>query len=427
MSDDHDRVRLLFPDLLGLDRGKYLPRAHAHRGTNFCLSVFAIGHDRDMSPVPGAGLDLGFPDMHGSVVEGSERPGWEERTVVAMADLEHQGNPLGFAPREVLRRAIQAWEGLGQPKVGIELEAYMMEPNGDGGWKPIDTPGARVYGTGMSVDPSGVITEIIRTAEASEIPIESVNSEYDTPQFELTLVYDDPMKACDDAFLFRVIAREIAARKGLHCTFMGRPLGDRGGNGLHVNLSVADKGDKNLFDDPSTDDGISEMARHAIGGILAHHEGMAAVLAPTVNAYKRLKPGMLCGYWANWAGDNRNVTVRVPVQHGAATRLEHRTPDGACVPHLATAAVLQAARLGVAEKIEPPDPQEPDGLENPNTERCVPPSLGAALDALEADSDLVEALGKEFVDAFMVLKRAEWDRWEAAVTDWELNEYLPYY
>jgi len=429
---DYARIRVLWPDHLGIARGKYLPAHLAERGTSHCTAVFALGYDRQMTPAPGSRMLEGFPDMHATFSMDDVRPGWEEDTGIVVADLSFRDEPMDTSARHALRRAVADWEALGySPRVGIELEAYVLQPDGKGGWEPWDTPGGYVYGTGRAVDPVGFLDDLMEAAAEVGLPVESINSEYDIPQFELTLEYREALRAVDDIFLFKVLAREIGHHHGLLVTFIGRPFGDRGGSGLHVNLSLADLdvggAGSNAFHDPSAEDGLSELAKRCIGGLLAHHEGMAALCAPTVNAYKRLRPAMLSGYWANWGYDHRCATIRVPAHRGAGTRLEHRMPDGAANPYLATAAVLQAARLGVVHGLDAPPPESGDGLEEVNTDRHVPDGLNLALDALEADTELCAAVGEVVTANFVAIKRAEWDRYAAAVTDWELKEYLPFH
>jgi glutamine synthetase len=424
---DYSRIRALFPDHLGLARGKYLPAGLAHKGTRHCLSLFALNFDRTMVPAPGAKMLEGLPDCDLTFAMDEVRPSWDAGTGVVVGDLSFRGEPLAFAPRQVLRKAVADWQALGyRAKVGIELEAFVLQPDGTGGWTEWDTPTAYVYGTGPAVDPAGLLDDLMRTAEACGLPVESINSEYDTPQFELTLVYDDALKAVDDVFLFKLMARELAHRKGLLLTFIGKPFADRGGSGFHVNLSLVDTAGQNAFADPSTADGLSTLARHAIAGMLAHFEASAGICAPTVNAYKRLKPAQLAGYWANWGHDHRGASVRVPHERGTATRLEHRMPDGAANPYLATATVLQAARLGVVQELTPQAPEDQDCLTSQSTTRHVPDNLSLALDALEADTALVQALGPELVAQFVAVKRGEWRKFTAAVTDWELKTYLPF-
>jgi glutamine synthetase len=423
----YDRVRVLFPDHHGLPRGKYLPGRLASRGTRNCITTFALDFDRTMSPAPGARLLEGNPDMDVTFSLDDVRPGWEDGTGVVIADLSFQGDPLDIAPRHILKNAVADWRALGyEPMVGIELEAFILEPDGQGGWREWSTPGAYVYGTGRAVDPVGLLDDIMTTAARVDLPIESINSEYDTPQFELTLEYTDALRAVDEIFLFKLLCREVAHRHGLLMTFMGKPFGDRGGSGLHVNFSMRDSRRRNAYVDAKAPDGLSSLALQSIAGCLAHHEAMAAVCAPTVNAYKRLRPAQLSGYWCNWGKDHRSCTVRVQTNAGEATRLEHRMSDGAANPYLATAMVLQAARLGVVHQLDAPPPETLDGFEQASTERHTPPNLGAALDALEADTELIEAYGKAAVDHWLVIKRTEWDKFSAAVTDWELKHYLPF-
>ncbi len=370
----------------------------------------------------------GLPDCELTFSAEDVKPSWEQDTGVVVGDLQFQGKPLAISSRLALRRAVDDWQALGyKVKIGIEFEAFVLQRDGSGEWTEWDTPGAYVYGTGTAVDPIGLMDEIMQTAEACELPVESVNSEYETPQFELTLRYGDALEAVDNAFLFKLMARELAAKHGLLLTTLGKPLGDRGGSGLHINFSLEDGKGNNPLSDPKSADGLSQIAHYCIGGLVEHHEGMTALLAPTVNAYKRLCPGQLVGYWANWGYDHRVVTIRVPEERGTATRLEHRMGDGAANPYLATAAVLQAARLGVANELQPSAAEEQDGLENVSTDRHVPDDLNLALDALERDRELVEAIGQELVDNFVANKRFEWEKFAAAVTDWELRYYLPFY
>jgi glutamine synthetase len=428
MDERFDRLRVLWPDHLGLARGKYVPARLASHGARHCTGVWALGYNREMEPgTTGSNYYDGLPDMVARFEPAAIRPGWEDATGVVVADLEENDQPVAVSPRAALRRAAAAWAERGySPVVGIELEAYLLEPDGAGGWRPLDTPGAFAYGTGAAVDPGGVINEIWTAADRAGLPVEAINSEYDTPQFEFTLGCGDALRAADDAFLFKVMAREVASRHGLLCTFLGKPLSDRGGSGLHVNLSLAGPDGANLFDDPAGDHGLSDLARRCVAGLVEHHEALAGLLAPTVNAYKRLQPGALAGCWANWGYDHRGVTVRIPGERGRAARLEHRLADGAAPPHTAVAAVLAAALLGVADQPALPPAETGDGLEHVDTDRCVPPDLGAALDVLEADKALCAAVGAGLVAQHLSVKRAEWRRFRQATTDWELREYLPF-
>jgi glutamine synthetase len=429
---------VLWPDHLGLARGKYLPARLAEQGTNHCVSVFSLGYDRSMIPAPGSYLLEGLRDVLSRYDPEHVHPGWEDaHTGVAVGHLTMDGEPYPYSPRFALEKAVADWGAMGyQPKVGIELEAYVLEPDGNGGWQRWRTPRSFVYGTGRSADPTGLIDEIFRTAEASEFRVESINAEFDESQFELTLEYDDAVRAADEAFLFRVMAREIALARGLDLTFMGKPFTELSGSGVHVNFSLVDGAGANVFVDASTEDGLSAVAKSCLAGLCRHHQALAALCAPTVNAYRRLRPGELNGYWANWGHEHRCAANRVASVRGPATRIENRVSDGSANLHLATAAVLQAARLGVTEETPCPDPLTTDGFEEVDTEVCVADDLSQSLDHLKADDAFSAAVGAEVTENFLAIKGAEWDRYIEAVgtdtpgpevTQWELDHYLMYH
>ena len=443
---DYDRIRILWPDHLGLARGKYLPAHLAQRGTSHCVTTFALGYDRSLIDAPGAFLLEGLPDVHASFEEASVRPGWEDdRTGVAVGHLDFRGEPYAFSARYALQQAVADWEALGyRPKAGIELEAYVLEPDDQGGWRRWSTPRSFVYGTGPGSDPTGLIDEITRTAEASQFRIESINAEYDESQFELTLEYDDALAAADEAFLFRVLAREVALRNGLDLTFLGKPFAGSAGSGIHVNFSLVDSGGANALAGDGTDRGaeaggnpLSELAYGCLAGLCRHHQAMTALCCPTVTAYRRLRPAELTGYWANWGIEHRFVGNRIPdASGGPATRIESRLADGSANLHLAVATVLQAARLGVVGGYDCPEPLTDDGFENVNTVIHSAENLGDALADLEADSALRTAVGADVCANFAAVKHAEWDRYIAAVgehvegdqmTSWERSEYLMYH
>jgi len=434
METHGKRLRLFYSDVQGLERSKWLYGDWGGGKAAFCITVYPLTLDREILPVPGFQFDIGLPDVEAHLDVASLRPGWDEDAVVGIADMDFRGKPCPLDPREVLRRAVEPWEERGMhPQLAFEFEFYLLEPDGEDGWRSIRTPGHRVYGTGPSVDPHGVIDEIVRAAIASGFYVESWGSEYDMAQYEVNIRYKDAIEATDEAFLFRLLAREVAAKRDLLATFIGRPFMDRGGSGLHVNMSFRREDGSNAFHDPASQDGMSELARRCLAGMLAHHVGMASIHAPHVNAYRRLRPDMLNGYWANWGFDDRTVAIRIPPGRGETSRLEHRTADGAANPYLSAAAILHAARFGVEQELEPPPPQAPG--EPPNTDVCIPASLDEALQRFEEDKELCEALGPDLVTAHTILKRAEWERYVAAVqdpgtedvTDWELSYYLPFF
>lgn len=403
------RCRVLFADQLNLARGKYVPMSEARKGhARMCVGTFAVTYDKALVAAPGGGMLDGLPDMEVRFDPQALRPSWEAGTQIALGELWFKGQPFALCGRTALKNAIAAWRARGlDPMVGIEMEAYVFQRDADGQWVPYDTPGAFVYGTGPFTDPAGLIDDIWEMAQACGIPIESINAEYDAPQFELTLRYADAMKAADDAFLFRQMAREILYKRGYLLSFLPKPFADKSGSGLHFNLSFNQPDGSNVFADDVATGQLSDVMKGAIAGLLHHHEALSAILAPTTNSYARLQPASLSGYWANWGVDHRSVTVRVSAETGPAARIEHRLADCAASPYFAIAAMLQAALLGVENGYALPPAETNDGLETINTDRHTPHDLGAALDALEADTVLTQAVGPDLIANYVAIKREE--------------------
>ncbi len=414
----------MFCDMLNLPRGKYVPVDVAAAGTvGFARSVFAVSFDRDLLKMPGGGFYDGLPDME-LQLDDERRLSWQAGTEIALGDLYADGKPFGLCARTQLQRTVSEWQAHGYtPMVGLETEAYIFQRDQDGIWRPYDTPGSFVYGTGPENDPRGLTDEIWEAAHHSGIPIESMNGEYDNGQFELTLKFDHAVKACDDAFLMRSMAREIAFKKGLLLSFLPKPIPDRGGSGLHINFSLIDQNGQNAI---APGGELSDLAQHCTAGLIAHHESLAALLATTVNSYDRLSAGSMAGYWANWADDHRLVTTRSSTRSATSARLEHRMADCATNPYQAVTAVLQAAKLGVEANLPLQPAEDLDGMERVRAKRHVPSSLDKALDALDKDKKLRDAVGNLYCDALLYMKRDECSRLRGKSVDEVRDYYLPF-
>ena len=425
---DAKRCRILFADQLNLARGKYVPMSDAAKGhARLCVGTYAVTYDRTLVAAPSGGLLDGLPDMTAVFDPADLRPSWEAGTQIALADLTYKGAPFGLCGRSALKRAIAGWRARGlDPMVGIEMEAYIFQRDAAGEWVPYDTPGAFVYGTGCFTDPADLIDDIWAAAAACDITIESINAEYDAPQFELTMRFADALRAADDCFLFRQMAREILYRRGFLLSFLPKPFAEKSGSGLHFNISFNDANGHNVFADDVLSGTLSATMKGAIAGLLHHHEALTAICAPITNSYARLQPASLSGYWANWGIDHRSVTVRVSAETGSAARIEHRMADCAASPYFALAAVLQAALLGVEQGYDCPQRETGDGLETVGTEVHAPHDLGAALDALEADKVLVTAVGEDLIGNYISIKRAELENLAGKSADETLAYYLHY-
>ncbi len=407
-----DRLRVLFCDHLSVMRGKYLPGSKIGDGsTRFCRSVFGTHYDRDLLDAPHAMVKMGLPDMELVWRADEIRDGWERSTKVVLGDLyDADGALLPLCPRGALKRAVAEWQAKGlTPKVGIELEAYALQADDRGNLVPYDAPGGVVYGTGPFADPLRFNDRIWEMAEELGFRLDLITAEFDTPQFEYTLSFDDAVRAVDDIVLFRLMAREIALEYGIVLSFMPKPVAEGGGSGMHVNFSFLDgDGGNALSSGPrGGPDHLNDLARGCLAGLVHHHKGLAGLVAPTANSYMRLQPGSLSGYWKNWGGDHRNVTTRVSGEGGAKARLEHRMADASANPYTAVAAVLQAARLGVEAGHDLPPIETGDGFDRTDAREGTALDLKGAIADLERDEALVDAVGRALVENHAFMKRKE--------------------
>jgi glutamine synthetase len=432
------RVRTVWTDLNGLTHGRYIPSIRFDQPTHHAVTTLVMSPQGEILPVTGYAGDVGYPDLSAVPLAATRRPGWEPDTDVAICELlDQDGEPLALCPRGALARAVAGWRALGfEPLLGFELELYVLQRDEHGRWRPAGGEGHRVYGVGLGGDPTGLALELFDTVQRMEIELEGVLTEFSPGQLEINLGYGPALDAADAALLVKEMSREVAERRGYRATYMGRPDAASVGSGLHVNMSLVPvSGGPNALADPTAPDGLSSLARQAIGGLIEHHEAVAGYSAPLVNSYKRLMPGLIAGYWANWGLDNRISTYRVPAERGAATRIENRVPCATASPYLAAAATLDAALLGAVDGLDCGDPQIGDADAEPNTDRHTPHTLAEAIDAIEVDKVMAEAMGPELVRTYLALRRHDLAQWEAAgetwdperITDWELAAYLPYY
>jgi glutamine synthetase len=408
----NDRLRAVFCDHLSIMRGKYLPHSKiGDNDTRFCRSTFGVHYDKDLLPAPGSMMMEGLPDMELRWKADEIRDCWESGTKIVLGDLfDTDGVRLPMCPRGALKRAIEAWEAKGlTPKVGIELEAFALIHDEDGKLIPYDSLGGVVYGTGPFTDPRGFNDAIWDVADELGFNLDMITAEYDSPQFEYTLTFDDALKAVDDIIMFRQMAREIALGQGVILTFMPKPIVEAGGSGMHINFSFVEVNGKNALSssDKGGPENLNDLARGCLAGLLYHHKGLAGLIAPSANSYDRLQPGSLSGHWQNWGGDHRNVTTRISSEGGAKARLEHRMADASANPYTAVAAVLQAALLGVEHGYELPPMETGDGFVETDAKVGAATDLKSAVADLGADTVLCNAIGAGLVENHIFMKEAE--------------------
>lgn len=421
-------LRVLYPDLHGIARGKDVPLREFHhiaeKGLAFCMAI--MGTDLRHTPVVSHGA---YPDLVARPDLSTLRVlPWEPGVVACLADVHppEQAVDPPPDPRGALRRAVAAVEALGfSPIVGPELEFFLCVPDDSapGGVRRQIDRMSMVYTVGPQADPNGVVRDMTRHLSAMGFGAFAANHEFMNSQYEINLRHSEALDAGDRAFWLRAAVKDMAAQHGLVATFMGKPFNDQGGSGFHVHISL-DREGENAFAGHGEPGGVTPELRSFLGGVIHHAPALMAFLNPTINAYRRLVPDSLAPTHANWGWDNRTTFVRVPPERDAATRLEIRVGDASANAHLAIAALLYAGLHGLQDEREPPAPMEGDAYEADSPGALLPASLEAALDALDADRELRALIGHETVDPFIAVKRFECKRHQEWVSDWELDEYL---
>jgi glutamine synthetase len=430
-SGEIDTVVLAFPDMQGRLQGKrfaapfFLDEVVEH-GTEGCNYLLAV--DTDMNTVDGyemSSWERGYGDfaMHPDLTTLRRIP-WHEGTALVVADLAwDEGRPVVAAPRQILRAQLErlAEHGL-TAHVGTELEFIVFkdtyEQAWDSGYHGL-TP-ANQYNIDYSVLGTGRIEPLLRRIRnemtGAGLTVESAKGECNPGQHEIVFKYDEALVTCDQHAVYKTGAKEIAAQEGVSLTFMAK-YNEREGNSCHIHLSLRDAHGRGVMagDGP---DGMSLLMRHFLAGQLAALRDFSLLYAPTVNSYKRFRPGSFAPTAVAWGHDNRTCALRV-VGHGPSTRFENRLPGGDVNPYLAVAGLVAAGLHGIEQRLELPDPCT--GNAYSGDYEHVPTTLRDAAELWENSPIAKAAFGDAVVAHYRNMARVELEAFDSAVTDWELR------
>jgi glutamine synthetase len=431
--DEVDFVHLQFTDIMGIVKAVTMPCAELEQaltdGVWFdgsSIEGFARIAESDM---------FLMPDRASYAVIPWERNG--HRTARLICDVHTpNGDPFRGDPRGVLKRQLArlAERGYGY-NTGPEFEFFLFRMEEDG---PAPLPQDRAGYFDVSTDlASDIRKDMVLALAEMGITVEQAHHEVAVGQHEIDFRYADALLAADNAITFKYTLKAIAQRHGLHATFMPKPLEGVNGSGMHTHQSLYRlDGGGNAFVDESDPYGLSQLARGFMAGLLHHARGMASVFAPIVNSYRRLVPGFEAPVYISWAHTNRSALIRVPAvrpHRRNATRIEFRCPDPACNPYLTFAVMLACGLDGVERGLELPEPVEEDLYhltEEDLVRRSVgtlPGTLGEAIQELQQDEIVREALGEHVASHLIDAQKQEWDAFRQHVTDWERARYLEIY
>jgi glutamine synthetase len=437
----HDGIEYLlvqFVDVHGAPKVKMVP-------ADALTDVTDVGAGFAGGALWGLGQDASSHDMMARIDPASYTPlPWKPGLARFAADLYVDGRPHPFCPRVNLKRVLGELRAAGYVfNVGIEPEHFLVSRNADGRvapWDPgqVDTLAKPCYDFKGLAQACDYLRDMNDGLKKLGWGVYQSDHEDANGQYEINFKYTDALTTADRFVFFKMLAGETARKYGAIATFMAKPFADRTGSGAHLHYHLADaETGRNLFaaDKDARGLGLSELAYHFLGGVLAHARALCAVTSPTVNCYKRLQlgrglTGTHSGYtwtpaFVTYGDNNRTQMIRTP----DAGHVEDRTVSSAFNPYLGMAAYACAGLDGIRRRLDPGEPNRANMYARSLEEmaragvRTLPQSLREAVDELERDEVIQAALGPIYPE-FWDLKRREWDDYHRQVSAWEVERYL---
>jgi len=416
-------VRFLYCDNGGIIRGKatHTSKLHSriHEGIGQTLAMQAFTGVESLATVEGMGPVGEFrliPDPNTFVI----LP-YAPSSASMMCDMIlNDGTPWQACPRTFLKRMIQRLADRGmQAEAAIEHEFYLAREE-HGHYVPADN--SLCYSSIGLDDQAEVIDAVLESLEAQGISIELFHTELGPGQQELSIHHSDVLKAADNVCLIRETVRGVARSFELLATFAPKPFLDQAGSGAHAHVSLwgtqnSEHPGENLFYDATQRGGLNQTGSYFIGGVLHHIRALVAITCASPNSYRRLLPHYWSSAYGAYGFDNREGAIRIPStfwgRESASINLEFKPADHSGNPYLSIGALLAAGLDGIEKKIDPGEPQEIDPGNYSDDERLkrgirrLPTSLNEALDELERDEVLREALGSLLASSYIAVKRNE--------------------
>lgn len=415
-------IEVAWSDPFGHAQGKRIPAAgflDRARGTGFAFCEASLGWNTDGTVVDTLRLtnwEAGYPDVYAIPDLTTFRPlPWRPRAAHVISDIvTHDRRPSLLDPRATLKRVLAQLAALGYTaKVGVELEFYLLDPDGSA-----FQPDIHAYSleNANALDP--LLGDLHDTLSAFT-RLEGIETEYGPGQVEANLIYTDALEAADDAARLKYAAKEVARKHGKIASFMPKPFTEHSGSSAHLHISLWRDGIPAFA---PVDGAENELALFAIAGLLEHLPSITLFGAHSVNAYRRFAPDSFAPATVTWSRDNRSAAVRSLVESSpSATRIELRSGASDSNPYWLIAAALAAVIAGIRVKRTPP------GAEGGNLYGKgipLPESLGTAIALAAHDDTITEILGADSVHDFAAIARSEWLAYTQEVSDWERRRYL---
>jgi glutamine synthetase len=426
-----DEVECVIADFPGIARGKAVPAAKWERQQYFHLpnSIFFQTITGDWAEAATDGFTEPDMTLRPDLATATAAPWAADGTLQVIHDAyDMSGNPIGMAPRNVLKRVVGLYLERGwTPIIAPEMEFYLVGKNIDPAKEILPMMGrtgrpaaARQAYSMTAVDEYGpVIDDIYEYAETQGIEIDGITQEGGAGQLEINLRHGDPIRLADDVFFFKRLIREAALKHDCFATFMAKPIEGEPGSAMHVHHSVLDAKGRNIFTGPNGEETPEFL--NFVGGLQRHLPAAIAVMAPYVNSYRRYVKNFAAPINLEWGRDNRTTGLRVPVSSPDARRIENRLPGMDCNPYLCIAASLACGYLGMVQGTAARSMFEGDAYKS---EDELPYSLSDALDLFEDSKELQGVLGEDFSRVYSIVKRTENNEFLQVISPWEREHLL---
>ena len=362
---------------------------------------------------------------------------WAPGSASVLCDqLDHDRADWGACPRSFLKRVIDRAAALGITVQATFENEYYLATEQDGRYVPFDASGhAPVYSAIGQDHNAEIMIEMVDALTTQGIQVEQAINEYGPGQQEISIRHTDALGAADHQMKFRDTVRGVAGRRGLLASFAAKPFPDQIGSGAHVHFSLWDAtGGRSLLYDEQQLGGLSALGRHFIAGVAEHLPALTALTVPSYNSFRRLKPSAWASATTAWGFDNKEAALRVASpfykREEQSYNIEFKTSDASANPYLSLGALIACGLDGIENQLEPGDPCEHDPalLSQPELERGkvrpLPSSMGQALDELEKDTLLIDALGPLLARCYLAVRRSEDAAFRAQDLDFEIRQHF---
>ncbi len=396
---------------------------------------YLLATDMEMNPVDGyksTSWEKGYGDyiMKPDLSTMRLTP-WLEGTAMVLCDIldNHTHKPVAHSPRAILKAQIAKFEAMGMaPMMASELEFFIFNQNFSeaqkAGYQNLDLVSTynEDYHIFQTTKEEDVMRPIRNGLYGAGITVECSKGEASAGQEEINVKYDHGLTSADNHVLIKNACKEIAWSKGKSVTFMAKWHDDAAGSSSHVHQSLWSlDGKEALFFDKDAPNGMSELMRHYIAGLLKYAKDITLFLAPNINSYKRFVAGTFAPTKAIWSLDNRTAGYRLCGANSKAIRIECRVGGSDLNPYLAFAALLAAGMKGIEEKLELPAAFVGDAYATDVNVEEIPASLRAAFVQTNGSTMLREAFGDDVIEHYIHAAKWEQAEHDRRVNDWELK------